>query len=127
MIKLTKIINEVKSSIAYHVAETDVRHSIQKYGLDPNKYTSGDRTTGGDYIYIFLDYDEAYWYAKAYNDFLRRQDEEEKEFDIWKINTENLKLIKDFTLNIGDDSMKDSAYMVKSPIDKKQLKLIKTI
>jgi len=131
MIKLKKILNEANghhsSDIAYHIAELEVRNSIKKYGLDPNKYKLTDRTTHGNYIYVFLDYDEALGYARIYNDFLRYQEESQKEFDVWQVNVKGLKLIKDFTLNTGDDPRKDSAYITHSPIDKKRLKLIKTI
>jgi hypothetical protein len=65
--------------------------------------------------------------ANAYNDFLRMQDEQNRDFDVWQVNVEGLKLIKDFTLNTGDDPMKDSAYFTHSPIDKKRLKLINTL
>ena len=58
MIKLKEIsaskTSSVASSVAYHVAESEVRTSIEKYGLDPNKYDLKDRTTGGKYIYLSL-------------------------------------------------------------------------
>lgn len=122
MIKLKETLIK-ESPIAYHVAEENVRNSIKKYGLDPNKYSNNDRTTNGNYIYVFLKYSECVSYINAYNYFLKRQDEDEKYFDIWEINTEGLRLIKDLNLNTGDDPMKDSAYFTKAPINKKRLKL----
>ena len=62
-----------------------------------------------------------------YNYFLKRHDEPEEDFDIWKVDTKKLKLIKDLTLNTGDSPEADSAYYTKAPVDKKRLKLIKTI
>lgn len=131
MIKF-KTILEVKegkiSDVAYHVAEKTNRSSIKSFGLNPKKYPDQNNlTTSGKHIYVFLDYDSAYWYVKQYNHFLKQQDEDEKEFDIWQVNTKGIDLIKDYTLNTGDDPEKDDAYMIKGIVDKKLLKLYKTI
>jgi len=124
MIKLRQILEDARPlkgkglyDVAYHVAEEDARDSIEKYGLDPTKYNLNDRTTVGKYIYVFADYDDADVYIGGYNSFLRMQDESEKTFDIWKINTKNLMFIKDYTLNAGDNPEYDSAYILKAPVD----------
>lgn len=112
--------------VAYHVAESKVRSSIQKYGLDPNKYY-GDRTTSGTRIYLFLNVNEAVMYAKMYNSFLQYQGEQQQNFDIWKVDITSIKIYKDFTLNTGDDPRKDSAYYTKEIISPNKIKLYKTI
>lgn len=111
---------------AYHVSESKVRSSIQKYGLDPNKYY-GDRTTYGTKVYLFLNENEAVTYVKVYNSFLKYQGEPQQNFDIWKVNITSIKIYKDYTLNTGDDPEKDSAYYTKEIIPSNRLKLYKTL
>lgn len=120
------IILEYSSKKAYHVSESRYRNSIKKYGLDPKKYP-GEITTDGNNVYIFLDYSEAVSYAKGYNDFLIRQGENKKYFDIWEIDITSMKLKKDYTL-YGDEYDEDSsAYYISGTINPKKLKLITTL
>ena len=133
MIKLKEILedkNPIKGkglyNKAYHVAEKDVRNSIEKYGLDSDKYQLNDRTTSGKFIYVFVDYNDAEGYVDSYNSWLVYQGEPKRSFDIWQIDTKNLDFLKDYTLNTGDPEY-DSAYTLKSPVDKRLLKLVDTI
>ena len=111
---------------AYHVAEEDVRDSIEKHGLNADKYNLNDRTTSGKVIYVFVDYNDALGYVDAYNSWLRYQGEPKRTFDIWQIDTRNLDFLKDFTLNTGENPEYDSAYILKAPVNRRLLKLVNT-
>jgi hypothetical protein len=119
---LINIYENIKPKIAYHVADSDDRNSIKKFGLDPSK-SKNDLTTSGKNIYLFLKLSEAKSYISGYKLFLINQEEDERNFDIWEINVSGLKLIKDLGLNDGDDPKNNSAYFTKAPISKKRIKL----
>ena len=112
--------------IAFHVAEKSVRDSIIHNGLDPKKYND-DITTDGNKVYVFLDKMWAIQYAKGYNDFLKIQGEPKRDFDIWQININGMKLEKDYGLNSSEDPATDPSYCIIAPINKKFIKLIQII
>lgn len=126
MLRLTNILEQISRKFyVYHVSETKVRNSIKKYGLDYSKYYDKENvSTSGKHVYVFSNLQEAVSYAISYNEFLKYQDEDVKEFDIWQIDAQGLKLQKDHTLN---SDYKDKAYYIDGVIDRKRLKLIKTI
>lgn len=118
---LIKIYESIKQKkIAYHVSDSDVRDSIKKFGLDPKK--SKDDTTSENNIFLFLKLSEAKSYVLGYKNFLKYQEEEERNFDIWEIDVTDLNLKKDLGLNDGNDQ-NNSAYFTRAPISNKRIKL----
>lgn len=121
-------LQEVSKAYVYHVAEEDVRSSIKRHGLDPRRYPDQDNlSTNGSHVYVFQSEDSAKQYADGYQDFLRRQGDEIKSFDIWQVDVTGLPISKDLTLYYDGDPDEDDAYMIKGKVSRSRLKLIRTV
>lgn len=121
---LIRRLQEIKldEAIVYHVAPVSQRASILKHGLNPLK-ASYDISTSGKEIYVFKDVKEAEWY-KEYQETSPIDGVYEK-FDIYKVEIDDTKLQKDYTLTSDGDDEQSTSHSLQAPVLKDKIKLLK--